>query len=223
VAIAVGVLAVRNVVGESLVPASLYVPINLATVALLAIVSRSAGLSAAELGLSRAAAPRGVVVGLAVAGVVVAGIAAGAGLPLTRPWFEDQELADVDTGGELAYQALVRIPFGTAVLEEFAFRGVLLGLLARMAPTGTAVAVSSLLFGLWHIRPTLGTLAANDLAAGAWAQAGAIIAAVALTTAGGLLFCALRLASGSLVAPLIVHSATNSAAIVAAYVVLHGA
>jgi hypothetical protein len=40
---------------------------------------------------------------------------------------------------------------------------------------------------------------------------------------GGLLFCALRLASGSLVAPLIVHTATNSAAIGAAYVVLHGA
>jgi membrane protease YdiL (CAAX protease family) len=28
----------------------------------------------------------------------------------------------------------------------------------------TAVAVSSLLFGLWHMRPTLGTLATNDLA-----------------------------------------------------------
>jgi uncharacterized protein len=83
--------------------------------------------------------------------------------------------------------------------------------------------VSSLLFGLWHIRPTLGTLATNDLAQSAWAQVGAVTAAVALTTVGGLFFCALRLASGSLVAPVIVHTATNSAAIVAAYVVLHGA
>jgi membrane protease YdiL (CAAX protease family) len=96
-------------------------------------------------------------------------------------------------------------------------------LLARMGPMKTAVAVSSLLFGLWHIRPTLGTLAANDLAEGAWAQVGAVTAAVALTTVGGLLFCALRLTSGSLFAPLIVHTATNSAALVAAYVVLHGA
>ncbi|HET6834953.1 MAG TPA: CPBP family glutamic-type intramembrane protease [Acidimicrobiales bacterium] len=223
VAIAVGVLAVRNAVGEPLVLPVLYVPVNLATAALLAIVSCSAGLSAGELGLSRAAAPRGVVVGVAVAAIVVAGIAVGAAMPLTRPWFEDQRIADVDTAVELAYQALIRIPLGTAVLEEFAFRGVLLGLLARTGPTKTAVGVSSLLFGLWHIRPTLGALATNDLAESAWAQVGAVTAAVALTTVGGLLFCALRLASRSLVAPLIVHAATNSAAIAAAYVVLHGA
>jgi membrane protease YdiL (CAAX protease family) len=219
VAIVVGVLAVRNAVGEWLVPAVVYVPVNLATAAVLAIVACSAGLSAGELGLSPAAAPRGAVVGVAVAAIVVAGIAVGAAVPLTRPWFEDQRIADVDTTAELAYQALVRIPLGTAVVEEFAFRGVLLGLLARMGPMKTAVAVSSLLFGLWHVRPTLGTLATNDLAE---AQVGAVTAAVALTTVGGLLFCALRLASGSLVAPLIVHTATNSAAIVAAYVVLHG-
>ncbi len=223
VALVVGVLAVRNVVGESLVLAVLYVPVNLATAALLAIVTCSAGLSAGELGLSPAPAPRGAVMGVAVAAIVVAGIAVGAALPPTRPWFEDQRIADVDTAAELAYQALVRIPLGTVVLEEFAFRGVLLGLLARMGPMRTAVAVSSLLFGLWHIRPTLGTLATNDLAEGAWAQVGAVTGVVALTTIGGLLFCALRLASGSLVAPLIVHAATNSAAIVAGYVVLHGA
>jgi membrane protease YdiL (CAAX protease family) len=199
VAIAVGVLAVRNWVGEFGLPL-LYVPVNLATVTVLAIVSCSAGLSAGEVGLSRAAAPRGVVVGVAVAAIVVAGIAVGAAVPLTRPWFEDQRMANVDTAAELAYQALVRIPLGTAFLEEFAFRGVLLGLLARLGPMKTAVAVSSLLFGLWHIRPTLGTLATNDLVEGAWTRVGAVTAAVALTTVGGLLFCALRLASGSLVA-----------------------
>jgi membrane protease YdiL (CAAX protease family) len=68
----------------------------------------------------------------------------------------------------------------------------------------------------------LGTLATNDLAEGVWAQLGAVTAAVALTTVGGLLFCALRLVSGSLVAPLIVHTTNNGAAIVAPYVVLHG-
>jgi uncharacterized protein len=222
VAVVVGVLVVRNAVGESLVPPVLYVPVNLTTAALLAIVSSCAGLSAGKLGLSRTAAPRGAAVGVAVGATFVAGIAVGAAVPVTRPWFEDQRVADVDTAVELAYQTLVRIPLGTVFLEEFAFRGVLLALLARMGPMKTAVAVSSLLFGLWHIRPTLGSLATNDLAEGAWAQVGAVTAAVALTTVGGVLFCALRLASGSLVAPLIVHTATNSAAIVAAYVVLHG-
>jgi CAAX protease family protein len=178
VAIAVGVLAVRSAVGESLVPPVLYVPVNLATAALLALVSWSAGLSASELGLSRAAAPRGVVVGVAVAVIVVAGIAVGAALPATRPLFEDQRIADVHRAVELAYQALARIPLGTALVEEFAFRGALLGLLARVGPMRTAVAVSSLLFGLWHIRPTLGALAANDLAEGVWSQVGAVTAGV---------------------------------------------
>jgi membrane protease YdiL (CAAX protease family) len=154
--------------------------------------------------------------------IIVAGIAAGALIPLTRPWFEDQRVADIDTASALAYQSLVRIPLGTALLEEFAFRGVLLALLARVRPMGTAVVVSSVLFGLWHIRPTLSALATNDLAATGWAQSGAVTAAVVLTTLGGFLFCALRLGSDSLVAPLVVHATTNSSATVAAYAVLHG-
>jgi uncharacterized protein len=220
-AIAMGMLVVRNVAGETVVPPALYVPVNLATAALLAVVSRTSGLSAGQLGLSRAAAPRGLAVGAAGAAIVVAGIVVGAAMPLTRPWFEDQRIADIDGASELAYQSLVRIPLGTAAFEEFAFRGVLLGLVARVRPMTTAVVVSSLLFGLWHIRPTLGALATNDLAESAWAQAGAVTAAVVVTTVGGLVFCGLRLGSGSLLAPVIVHAVANSTATVAAYTVLH--
>jgi hypothetical protein len=72
-------------VQEWLVPPLLYVPVNLTTAALLAIVSSSAGLSAGELGLSRAAAPRGVVVGVAVGAAFVAGIAVGAAVPPYAP------------------------------------------------------------------------------------------------------------------------------------------
>jgi uncharacterized protein len=219
VALVVGVLAARNVAGEWLVPSALYVPVNLVTAALLVAIGRAAGVSARDLGLSRHTAGRGLAVGAAVAAVIGAGIALGAALPLTQGWFEDERVADVDTPGELAYQALVRIPLGTALLEELAFRGVLLALLARIRPVATAVAVSSALFGLWHIRPTLGTLAANDVT-GAWSQAGGVTGAVIVTAIGGVLFCALRLGARSLLAPMVVHAATNSAAIVAAYVVL---
>jgi uncharacterized protein len=222
VALVVGVLAARNVAGEWLVPAALYVPVNLATAALLVAIGRTAGLNARELGLSRTTAHRGLVVGVVLAAVVVAAIAVGAALPLTRGWFEDERVADVDRLAELAYQALVRIPLGTALLEEFAFRGVLLALFARLGPIGLAVAFSSALFGLWHIRPTLGALAANDLASSVWSQAGAVTGAVLVTFLGGCVFCALRLRAGSLLAPLVVHASTNSAATAAAYTVLRG-
>jgi hypothetical protein len=42
-----------------------------------------------------------------------------------------------------------------AAAEEIAFRGALLGLLLRRHRRATAVASSSLLFGLWHLLPTL--------------------------------------------------------------------
>ena len=220
VVIVVGVLAARNVAGESLVPSAWYVPVNLATAGALVVIGRAGGLSAREVGLARATVRRGLVVGGVGAAIVVAGIVVGAALPLTRGWFEDERIADIDSRSELAYQALVRIPLGTALFEELAFRGVLLGLLARICPMRTAVVASSVLFGLWHIRPTLSALATNDLAQSAWAQAGAVTAAVVLTTVGGFVFCALRLGSRSLLAPLLVHAATNSAATVAAYTVL---
>ncbi|HZA79427.1 MAG TPA: CPBP family intramembrane glutamic endopeptidase [Acidimicrobiales bacterium] len=222
VILVVGVLAARNVAGEWLVPAALYVPVNLGTAALLVMIGRASGLSARQLGLSRATLRPGLVVGGIGAALVVVGVVLGAVVPLTRPWFEDERVADVDSLADLAYQALVRIPLGTALLEELAFRGVLLALLARVRPIGTAVTVSSVLFGLWHIRPTLGALATNDLAQSAWSQAGAVTGAVVLTTVGGFVFCGLRLGSRSLLAPLIVHASANSAATVAAWIVLRG-
>jgi uncharacterized protein len=219
-AIVVGLLALRNLAGDTLVPPAWYVPANLTVATLLALVAWRGRLSLAELGFSRAAAPTGVAVGATVAVVVAAVVVAGAAIPLTRPIFADERVAALDGGGELAYQALVRIPLGTALLEELAFRGVLLAFVARARPIAVAVLVSSLLFGLWHIHPTIGALASNDVAQSGLAQAGAVAAAVVVTTVGGLLFCGLRLVSGSLAAPLIVHAVTNGTATVAAYVVL---
>ena len=46
------------------------------------------------------------------------------------------------------------MPFGTVLLEEVGFRGALHGLLGR-ATAGTATAVSSALFGLWHVLPAI--------------------------------------------------------------------
>jgi membrane protease YdiL (CAAX protease family) len=215
------VLTARNVAGETFIPSRLYVPVNVAVAGLLLAIAAASRLSLADIGLS----PSRVLTGLRVAGVIVVivavAIALGAGLPLTRGFFEDQRIAAIDGGGALAYQVLVRIPFGTALLEEVAFRGVLLALLSRHVSTAAAVAISSALFGLWHINPTLSALATNELAPGVLAQTGAVTAAVIFTAIGGALFCGLRLATDSLVAPLVVHAAINSLATLAAYLVLH--
>ncbi|HVM01642.1 MAG TPA: CPBP family intramembrane glutamic endopeptidase [Acidimicrobiales bacterium] len=218
--VVVAILGLRNVAGEDLVPASLYVPVNLGLTAVVALVAAGTGMSTSDLGLSRSSARRGLWIGFAGAVAVAVTLAVAAAVPWTRPLFEDQRASSVDGGADLAYHALVRIPLGTVVLEELAFRGALLSMLGRRRSIAVAIVVSSALFGLWHIRPTLSALDANDLASDAVARFAAVSGAVAITAFAGAAFCALRLASGSLLAPMLVHAATNSLSLAIAYVVL---
>ena len=60
----------------------------------------------------------------------------------------------------------MRIPVGTVLWEEIAFRGVLQAALRRVMPGGAAIAVTSGVFGIWHIRPTAAALRINGLAGG---------------------------------------------------------
>jgi membrane protease YdiL (CAAX protease family) len=218
IALTVAVLVLHNVFGNELVADAAYVPTNVLTGVVLVGLAIAAGASVDDLGLGRSSASNGLRWGLAIVGVVAVGIAVGALLPATRALFHDQRAAGL-SGPELAYDALLRIPVGTALFEEVAFRGVLLALLMRVTATVPAVAVSSALFGLWHILPTISALRANDLAEGAAAAFGAVAGAVIVTAVGGVLLCMLRLSTGSLVAPVLTHTATNSLAIVAAFVV----
>jgi uncharacterized protein len=192
-----------------------YVVVNgLATAAVLA-GARWAGLSWAELGLDRRRLPSGLRWGGACAAAVAAGYATALAVPALRPLLTDARAAGRDAG-DLAYEALVRIPVGTVLWEEVAFRGVLLAVLVRLLSRPAAVAGTSLLFGLWHVRPTLDGLAANDLVEGTAARTGAVVVACLATAAAGVLFCALRLRSGSLLAPVLLHLGTNVLGLLAA-------
>lgn len=189
-----------------------YVPVNLLLAVALLAAARATGLSWDALGL----APALLGAGLAWGGMVAAGVALVLGVPFgvpaLRPLLRDQRVA-VLTGRQLAHLAAVRIPLGTVVLEEVAFRGVLLAAWARVEPDPVAVAVSSAAFGLWHVVPTLLLLRANRVGR----VVPGIAAGVLATAAAGALLCALRLVSGSLLAPALVHLATNSLGALAAW------
>ncbi len=211
------VLAVHNVAGNLVIPSELYVPLNLTVAAGLLGLARAGGVSWKALGVAPGSLGRGAAVG-GVAFLVVAVVVVIAGVvPATRPLFEDERAARLG-GTAVAYHALVRIPLGTVVLEEIAFRGVVLALLMARTTTTTAVAWSSALFGLWHIVPTIEALDTNRIDPGVIPVAGAVV----LTAAAGAVFCWLRLRSGSLLAPALAHLATNSVALVVAFVVLGG-
>ena len=186
-----------------------YVPANLLATGLLLLAARAAGLSWEELGLSRRRVRAGLRWGGPCCAVVAVGCATALAIPAVRPLFADARLAGAD-GAEIAYQVLVRIPLGTVLWEEIAFRGVLLAALTRLIPPPAAIAASAVVFGSWHIRPTLSAVAANDLAGGPVARVLAVVLGCAVTAGAGWLFAWLRVRSGSLLAPALLHLATNT-------------
>jgi membrane protease YdiL (CAAX protease family) len=222
---AAGLLAWNAAINRA-VPSPAYVPANLAAAGLSLASARRRRVPAADLGLGGGRAGRGLRVGLAAAAPVAAAVGLGAAVPATRRWFLD-ERATTGGVGHALYHTLVRIPLGTAVAEEAIFRGALLGLLLQRHSRVRASAVSSALFGLCHVLPTLDTLAINRAG---WAvggdpvrTGGAVLASVLVTTAAGLGFCWLRFRGDSLVAPAVVHAALNSSAFAAARLVARAA
>jgi uncharacterized protein len=182
----------------------------LAASALLAVAATS-GLTPADLGLRQDQLRSGIKLGSTAAAPVVAALALAALTPATRPLLDDQRVAGLDRR-ELAYHVLLRIPVGTVAWEEIAFRGVLHAALRRVLPEPAATAVASVIFGLWHVRPTAEALAANRLATTRGARIAGVTAVVAGTAAVGALLSHLRERSGSLAAPVLLHLAANSTA-----------
>jgi membrane protease YdiL (CAAX protease family) len=151
--------------------------------------------------------------GLAFGAVTVV-ILLGVAIPATREAFHSGR-ADI-TARQLLVQVPLTIPLGTVVVEELVFRGALLGLFRLAMPTARAVVSCSVLFGLWHVPSVLAATSGSDVRVLA-AAAGTFVA----TFAAGLAFCWLRIRSGSLLAPAMAHLATNSVALVVAWLVLN--
>ncbi|MFP5298004.1 MAG: CPBP family intramembrane glutamic endopeptidase [Actinomycetota bacterium] len=179
-----------------------YVPCNLAlTLVLVAVAPRPAPIGDATDALLGAA----VVLPVAIALLLIS-------RSQWRMKIVDERVAGL-SGGALAYHTLLRIPVGTGVTEEIAFRGVLFDawLVAGLS-TSSATLAASVAFGLWHVAPTLVGLKMNDpetTRQKAWlAVAGAVVA----TTVVGLAFTWLRLRTDSLLAPIVVHAGVNSVA-----------
>ncbi|WP_225993773.1 CPBP family intramembrane glutamic endopeptidase [Actinomadura rudentiformis] len=173
-----------------------------------------AGGTWADAGLDLVALGRGARWALALIGLVGVVYVVGALLPATRHLFVDQRYSGL-TGGQVALRMLVTVPFGTVLLEEVAFRGVLYGLVRRARGAVWATAVSSVLFGLWHILPSLHLASAKPVLTpvfGHSALGAALVnaGAVLFTAAAGVLLCELRHRSGSLLAPMGLHWAVNA-------------
>jgi len=173
--------------------------------------ARRDGLTWSQLGLGRDRLRSGAAWGLGAIATVTAVYVVGLTLPLTRPAFQDVRY-DLPVPAAL-HTALVVIPLGTVVLEELAFRSVLWGVLARHLGPGQVLVTTSALFGLWHVLPSLGLGESNRGVSAAVGGAGdgvVVAATVVFTALGGLVFGELRRRSGSVLASIGAHWATNA-------------
>lgn len=212
-------LVIGNILSNRVVPAAFYVPTNVAVTAVIVTLA-SFEVGRRDLGLTewrRGATWGGAVVAFGLAVYLTAAV-----LPPTRGLFDDSR---VDGGlGRMLYEVFVRIPFGTVLLEETAFRGVLPAVFARRMSVVRAVLLSSLMFGLWHVLPSLSLNEVNPvlgsiLGDGVAATIGGVVFAVVGTFFVGLWLSFLRYRSGSLLAPVLAHVASNSVAYAMAWII----
>jgi uncharacterized protein len=195
-----------------------YVARNVLLTLVLLLVAWRLGLRPRALGLSTDTARSGLAAGIAsfvlVALVLLVAVALADHVGFVRALLGDRR-ADLATGS-LALAALVRIPVGTVLFEEFLFRGLGLALLLEKLRPIAAVLVNSAVFGLWHVAPTIVGLRLNDIDPVSIAGIGGIVGAVLVTFLAGVVFAWLRLSTGSLLAPVLAHWATNALGLLAA-------
>lgn len=215
-------LVLVNVASNRLVPKGGYVPFAIASSAVLVLIAvRFDGRTWDELGLARSSWGRGLRWGAVLVGAVLAIYLVAVAVPATRDLFRDERVEGWTLGQSL-WAAFVRVPLGTVLLEEVAFRGVLPAMLAARRSTAVAVGASAAMFGLWHVLPALGLESVNPVAQDTVGQLPGwvtVVASVASTAAVGVWFWWLRRRSGSLLAPMALHWATNSLGYLFAYAV----
>ncbi len=213
-ALVVSVLVVVNLL-TNLWARQHYLLISLWATGVMLAIAWLAGISWSELGLSMqgGSLTSGLIWSAVLVGIVIVGYALAAALPLTRKGFSDSRTAEMGVGGVI-YHAALRIPIGTALMEEVAFRGVLLAVFSSAWGTIWGVTASSLLFGIWHVLPALefhdASSTTDRLGSGWRGKLTTVAGQVVGTGAAGVGFCLVRIFSDSLLPSIALHASLNA-------------
>lgn len=218
--VVLGLLLIVNVLNHSpYVAQRWYVPTGVVGSALIVWVGYRAGVTLSDIGLAPDSIVRGLIWSAGCIALVTSVYVIGGSMTFTRRFLADDRA--VLGPRTLLYKVLVNVPLGTVLFEELAFRGVGLALLVQWFPLWQAVAVSSVLFGFWHILPSLVMHDANAavgdlLGQGIVGRIKSVLLTVAGTAVAGAVFCLLRVWSDSLLPPMALHWAINGLGFIAA-------
>ena len=207
------ILLYSTVLAKS-VPAKYHLYLNISITALAILLGFSFGLNLEQMGLALNKILPGIFVAIAAVAIIVVFTSIVATIPVLRRFFLGDNLARA-SGKLITYEATIRVPFGTALIEEVIFRGVLLGLLLQHNSAAVAILLSAIIFGLWHIFPTIAMLENNKILAKAnkdlkRRKYGSIIGVIIITASAGVVFAWLRIISNSVLAPWLVRGTINS-------------
>ncbi len=194
-------LAVANAVRSLAVSDSGQFAFNVAIGVVALTIGLVGGLNLGALGVRRASVRSGLRIGgLSFAAVSTVIVALGAvGL------LQDDRVEI--SGWATLVKILFTIPIGTVLVEELAFRGVLDGFLRYLVSKDTtSTLIGAVAFGAWHVLPAWQG-GGVEVGSGTTSTVGLTFVA---TTVFGAVLIILRRRAGSLIAPVLVHLATNS-------------
>lgn len=217
---AVVTLAASTTLANRVLPGWAYPVCGLVAAAVLVALARAAGLSWSDLGLRSLRRP--ALVGLVGAGLIAVVFGIALAVPSLRTVYQDGRVGTPDFG-QLLWLTCGRILFGTVLIEEVAFRGVLPALLGarddrwRWPPILGAAA----LFGLWHFLPALaiGRNAAVHAVFGGTPVVVLQVLAMAAAGVAGIFLHWWRHAGRGVLASVIVHFVTNAGGLTLAVLV----
>jgi CAAX protease family protein len=178
------------------------------------VAARAIRLDAAALGLRRAAAPRGVLIGaLAGAFIATAAVAIVRGIvPALIGQPVIYEPLSLVSAGDLSAHIAFFLPLGAVIPEEIAFRGTLLGGLLARYSVRNAVTASAITFALWH--GTVAFFTVMNTTMPVVLVIPAIAGAFVVLFVGGVIMASLRLTTGSLMTSIAAHWAFNAIVLV---------
>ncbi len=216
--ILIGVLVIYNVIVNKHLKEKwhLLFSLTLSTVIIWWVV-RFSDITLGSIGTRPGSTIHGLVYGGGAYLLISLAIASAIFIPAAKNFLNDKRVIRLSTR-QFLYKTFVNLPLGTVLLEEVVFRGVMLALLMQDFSTLSSVLISSLLFGLWHVLPAFTNVITNDSLNKMKKPILSVVAGtVFITFLAGIGFSWLRLASGSLLAPLMAHYATNSGGLIAAW------
>lgn len=193
-----------------------FTPLNLVVAGLMLFwATEEEGMSLSDLGLSTETAASGAQWGAATGGALALLIYVASRIigPAPRHLI-NPEVRDLARPA-LVRRIVLRIPLGTALPEEVIFRGILLSILASMIGGPGAAAVSSAVFVAWHVAPTTRSIVLQRACLSRSQLTINVVGPLFATYVGGMLLSAVRLASGSLLAAVMIHWAISAVSLLA--------